>query len=209
MFSIYLLTHNAEIDIAPCIESALLSDDVIVVDSSSSDRISEIASRYRVRIVQHPYESHGKQRTWMLQSLPTKYEWVYILEAEDRMTPELFQQSLKAIQNPEYIGYYVAERVMLMNCKIRHNIQYPHYQLRLFRKDKVLFTDYGETAQEVCDGATDVLGDTYPDYTCSSVNLTAEFLESEFRNQTNLQNRKNLWVISQQETDEFFSSSKF
>ncbi len=50
MFSIYILTHNEEIDIAACIESALLSDDIIVVDSCSSDRTVEIASRYPVRI---------------------------------------------------------------------------------------------------------------------------------------------------------------
>lgn len=48
MFSIYILTHNEEIDIAACVESALLSDDVIVVDSYSSDRTVEIASRYPV-----------------------------------------------------------------------------------------------------------------------------------------------------------------
>jgi glycosyltransferase involved in cell wall biosynthesis len=46
MFSIYILTYNEELDIAACIESALLSDDVIVVDSCSSDRTVEIASRY-------------------------------------------------------------------------------------------------------------------------------------------------------------------
>ncbi|MCA1994243.1 MAG: glycosyltransferase, partial [Coleofasciculus sp. S288] len=53
MFSIYILTYNEELDIAACIESALLSDDVIVVDSYSSDRTVEIAHRYPVRVVQH------------------------------------------------------------------------------------------------------------------------------------------------------------
>jgi glycosyltransferase involved in cell wall biosynthesis len=76
MFSIYILTHNEEIDIAACIESAQLSDDVIVVDSYSSDRTVEIARRYNVRVIQHEFESHGKQRTWMLRSVPTQHEWV-------------------------------------------------------------------------------------------------------------------------------------
>ncbi len=107
MFSIYILTHNEELDIASCIESALLSDDVILVDSFSTDCTIEIASRYPVRIVQHPFESHGKQRTWMLEAIPTKYEWVYILEADERMTPQLFQECLDTIQNPKHIGYYV------------------------------------------------------------------------------------------------------
>ncbi len=166
MFSIYILTYNEEIDIAACIESAMLSDDIIVVDSLSRDRTVEIAEQYPVRVVSHRFESHGRQRTWMLQDVPTKYEWVYILEADERMTPELFQECLEAIQNPDYIGYYVAERVLFMGQWIRRSTQYPRYQMRLFRKDKVWFDDYGHTEREVCDGSTHFLKETYPHYTC-------------------------------------------
>ncbi|MBH8555082.1 glycosyltransferase family 2 protein [Nostocaceae cyanobacterium CENA357] len=167
MFSIYILTYNEELDIAACIESAMLSDDIIVVDSCSSDRTVEIASRYPVRVVQHPFESHGQQRTWMLESIPPKYGWVYILEADERMTPELFAECVQASQNSDYIGYYVAERVMFMNHWIRYSTQYPRYQMRLFRHGKVWFTDYGHTEREVCEGVTSFLKETYPHYTSS------------------------------------------
>ncbi|MBD1937753.1 glycosyltransferase family 2 protein [Microcoleus sp. FACHB-68] len=167
MFSIYILTYNEEIDIAACIESALMSDDIIVVDSFSRDRTVEIAHRYPVRLVQHPFETHGKQRTWMLQSVPTKYEWVYILEADERMTPALFQECLEATKTEEYIGYYVAEQVIFMDRWIRRSTQYPRYQMRLFRKDKVWFSDYGHTEREVCEGPTGFITETYPHYTCS------------------------------------------
>jgi glycosyltransferase involved in cell wall biosynthesis len=167
MLSIYILTYNEELDIAACIESAMLSDDIIVVDSCSSDRTVEIANRYPVRVVPHAFESHGRQRTWMLESIPPKYEWVYILEADERMTPELFAECLAAKENPDYIGYYVAEQVMFMNHWIRYSTQYPRYQLRLFRHGKVWFTDYGHTEREVCDGATSFIKATYPHYTCS------------------------------------------
>lgn len=167
MFSIYILTYNEEIDIAACIESALMSDDIIVVDSFSRDRTVEIAHRYPVRVVQHPFETHGKQRTWMLQSVPTKYEWVYILEADERMTPALFQECLEATKTEKYIGYYVAEKVIFMDRWIRRSTQYPRYQMRLFRKDKVWFSDYGHTEREVCEGPTGFITETYPHYTCS------------------------------------------
>ena len=167
MLSVYILTYNEELDIAACIESAMLSDDIIVVDSCSSDRTVEIAKNYPVRVVQHAFESHGKQRTWMLEFIAPKYEWVYILEADERMTPELFAECLEAMNNPDYIGYYVAERVIFMNRWIRYSTQYPRYQLRLFRHGKVWFDDYGHTEREVCDGATSFLKETYPHYTCS------------------------------------------
>jgi glycosyltransferase involved in cell wall biosynthesis len=167
MFSIYILTYNEELDIAACIESAMLSDDIIVVDSCSSDRTIEIASRYPIQVIQHAFESHGKQRTWMLESVLPKHEWVYILEADERMTPELFAECLAATQHPDYIAYYVAERVMFMNRWIRYSTQYPRYQLRLFRHGKVWFTDYGHTEREVCNGATSFIKETYPHYTSS------------------------------------------
>lgn len=166
MFSIYILTYNEERDIAACIESALLSDDVIVVDSCSSDRTVDIASQYPVQIVEHPFESHGKQRTWMLESIPAKYEWAYILEADERMTPALFQECLDTINAPEHVGYYVAERVMFMDRWIKHSTQYPRYQLRLLKLGQVWFTDYGHTEREVCQGSTGFLQETYPHYTC-------------------------------------------
>jgi glycosyltransferase involved in cell wall biosynthesis len=167
MFSIYILTYNEEIDIADCLESAQLSDDIIVVDSYSSDRTLEIARGYPVQIVQHAFESHGLQRTWMLKQVVTKHDWVYILEADERMTTQLFHECLEAIQNPDYVGYYVAERVMFMNQWIRYSTQYPRYQLRLFHKEKVYFDDYGHTEREVCNGSTGFLKETYPHYTCS------------------------------------------
>lgn len=167
MFSIYILTYNEEIDIADCLESALMCDDIIVVDSMSIDRTIDIVKNYPVRLVQHQFETHGKQRTWMLREIPTKYEWVYILESDERMTPALFQECLQAIQTNEYIGYYVAEQVIFMNRWIRYSTQFPRYQMRLFKKDQVWFDDYGHTEREVCLGATQFLKETYPHYTCS------------------------------------------
>ncbi|WP_017306396.1 glycosyltransferase family 2 protein [Spirulina subsalsa] len=184
MFSVYILTYNEEIEIAECIESVIsLSDEVIVVDSFSSDRTIEIAQQYPVQIVQHAFESHGKQRTWMLREVPTRHEWVYLLEADERMTPQLFAECLQAIQSQEYIGYYVAERVLFMNAWIRHCTQYPRYQMRLFRKDKVWFTDYGHTEREVCDGPTGFIQETYPHYT--SGKGFSRWLEKHNRYSTN------------------------
>ncbi len=166
MFSVFILTHNEEAEIAACLESACLSDDVIVVDSFSSDRTVAIAERYPVRIYQHPFASHGQQRTWMLRHIPTRYEWVYILEADERLTPALFAEACEVIQHTDQVGFYVAERVIFMGQWIRHSTQYPRYQLRLLRPDRVWFTDYGHAEREVCDGPTGFLQHTYPHYTC-------------------------------------------
>ncbi len=171
MFSIFILTYNEALDIAACIESASLCDDVIVVDSFSRDRTLEIAQSLtgeypQLRNVQHAFESHGKQRTWMLQNIEAKYDWAYILEADERMTPELFAECTAAAKSAEHAGYYVAERVMFMDRWIKHSTQYPRYQLRLLDKAKVWFDDYGHTEREVVNGTAGFLKETYPHYTC-------------------------------------------
>ncbi|MEL6778956.1 MAG: glycosyltransferase family 2 protein [Cyanobacteria bacterium J06597_16] len=171
MFSIFILTHNEELDIAACLNSAALGDDIIVVDSFSSDRTLEIAESIAqrnpaIRIVQHAFESHGKQRTWMLNEIATKHPWAYILEADERMTLELFAECNAALDSGEHVGYYAAERVMFMDKWIKHSTQYPRYQLRLLDKEKVWFDDYGHTEREVINGSHGFLKATYPHYTC-------------------------------------------
>jgi glycosyltransferase involved in cell wall biosynthesis len=173
MFSIFILTYNEELDIGPCIESVLASQDptqttpidIIVVDSCSRDRTREVAERYPVRFIEHAFVSHGQQRTWMIRNVPTPHEWIYILEADERMTPALMAEACQTVQNPEHIGYFAAERVMFMGQWIKHSTQYPRYQMRLFRKDRVWFSDYGHTEREECDGSTGYLKETYPHYT--------------------------------------------
>lgn len=165
MISIFILTFNEELDIAACIESALVSDDVVVVDSYSCDRTVAIAQGYPVRLVQHRFESHGRQRTWMLETVPAKYDWVYILEADERMTPALFAECVEAVQIQTHVGYYVAEQVMFMGRWIRRSTQYPRYQLRLLQVGQVVFDDYGHAEREVVTGTTGFLQATYPHYT--------------------------------------------
>jgi len=178
-FSIYILTFNEELDIAPCIESVIQSAhrskvdtntlDIVVIDSLSSDRTCAIASRYSstypVRVIPHKFESHGLQRTWMIQEVETRYDWAYILEADERMTPELFSECRKTVANPEHGGYFAAERVMFMGIWIKHSTQYPRYQMRLFDKKKVWFSDYGHTEREECECTTGHLKATYPHFT--------------------------------------------
>ena len=118
--------------------------------------------------MEHAFASHGQQRTWMLENVPYRYDWAYILEADERMTPELFAECLGAIaQSDAPVAYYVAERVMFMGTWIRRSTQFPRYQLRLLRRGQVWFDDYGHTEREVVDGPTGFLQETYPHYTCS------------------------------------------
>ena len=101
----------------------------------------------------------------MLEEVPTKYQWVYILEADELMTPELFQECATVIQNTPKVAYFAAERVMFMNRWIKHSTQFPRYQMRLLKKGFAWFSDYGHTEREEINGEAGYLTETYPHYT--------------------------------------------
>lgn len=167
MFSVYILTYNEEVDIAACIESALECDDIILIDSCSTDKTVEIASQYPIRIFEHKFETHGKQRNWMLENIDTKYDWVYLLEADERLTPELFMEISTVVKEEKFKSYYAAEKMMFMGKWIKYSTQYPRHQMRLFKKGEVSFIDYGHTEREVCKGESGYLVNAYPHFTCS------------------------------------------
>src|SRR5947208_2652351 len=85
-----VLTYNEEANLEACLQSlAGVSSTVCVVDSGSTDRTAEIAARFGVVFLEHPFESHTQQWHWALDQLPASAEWILALDADQRMTPEL------------------------------------------------------------------------------------------------------------------------
>jgi len=84
-------SFNEEHNIADCIESLLWCDEIILVDSFSTDRTPEIASNYdKVRLYQRKYFGAGAQKNWALKRITG--DWVFLLDADERCTPELRQE---------------------------------------------------------------------------------------------------------------------
>ena len=91
--SVVILTYNEEINIAPCLESvSKLTQDVFLVDSFSTDGTIEIAQRYTDKIYQNLWVDWATQRNWALDHLPLAHEWVFFLDADERVTPEFVQE---------------------------------------------------------------------------------------------------------------------
>jgi len=110
--SVVVLTFNEEANIRFCLESAQeLSEEIFVVDSYSTDQTLEIASHYQPRIFQNPWTSYAGQRQWALANLPFTHEWVFFLDADERLTPALIREIGQVIaeqqKNPTTRGYYV------------------------------------------------------------------------------------------------------
>jgi glycosyltransferase involved in cell wall biosynthesis len=113
------------------------ADEVFIVDSQSSDRSAEIAESYGAKVVQFHFNGRWpKKKNWSLENLPFHNEWVLIVDCDERITPELWDEIAVAIQNPNYNGYYLNRRVYFLGKWIRHGGKYPDWNLRLFKHQK-------------------------------------------------------------------------
>jgi glycosyltransferase involved in cell wall biosynthesis len=135
--SVLIPTFNEELNLPDCLDSvAGWSDDVYVVDSFSSDRTVEIAASSGVHVVQHRFEGYAQQKNWALETLPFKYEWVLIVDADERVSDELRDEIAEIIENDGkgYDGFYINRKLIFYGRWIRHCGWYPVWNLRLFKR---------------------------------------------------------------------------
>jgi glycosyltransferase involved in cell wall biosynthesis len=87
--SILILTLNEETNIGACLDSLAGFDDVVVLDSLSKDRTKEIALAKGARVVERPFDNWAAHQNWAMDTIPFRNPWVFYLDADERMTPEL------------------------------------------------------------------------------------------------------------------------
>jgi glycosyltransferase involved in cell wall biosynthesis len=132
--SVLIPAKNEEANLPACLESVARADEIFVVDSQSDDRTSEISESYGAKVVQFHFEGGWpKKKNWSLENLPFKNEWVLIVDCDERITPELWDEIATVIQNSECDGYYINRRVFFLGTWIRHGGKYPDWNLRLFK----------------------------------------------------------------------------
>ena len=132
--SVLIPAKDEEYNLAACLESVARADEVFVVDSQSSDRSEEIALSYGAEVVQFHFNGRWpKKKNWSLEHLPFRNEWVLIVDCDERITSELWDEIAIVIQNTNYTGYYLNRRVYFLGQWIRHGGKYPDWNLRLFK----------------------------------------------------------------------------
>jgi glycosyltransferase involved in cell wall biosynthesis len=132
--SVLIPAKNEEINLPACLESVNRADEVFVVDSQSSDRSTEIAATYGANVVQFYFNGRWpKKKNWSLENLPFRNEWVLIVDCDERIPPELWDEIADVIRNPSYDGYYLNRKVFFLGQWIRYGGKYPDWNLRLFK----------------------------------------------------------------------------
>lgn len=150
--SVVIVTLNEEKHIKGCLENVKWADDVIIIDSYSKDRTVEIARKYVKKIYQVGKIGTGKIKNIGIEK--ARNEWVFNLDADERIPDNLRKEIGKTIKSTEKDGFYVPRKSFVGNKWIKHAGQWPDYQLRLFRKGKGKFQEKLVHERLLLDGET-------------------------------------------------------
>jgi len=147
--SVLILTLNEAANIDRCLAALSFSDDIVVLDSFSSDDTVQRAESVGARTFQRAFDNFASQRNFALDNIEFSHNWVLHLDADEVITAELRDEIAKTISNPDFPAYRIASRLMFMGQWLRHSGMYPVYQVRLGRKDTLRFEQVGHGQREV------------------------------------------------------------
>src|SRR6266849_4869374 len=130
-----IITLNEAENIRAACESVAWADEILVVDSESTDATREIAAHCGARVIVNPWPGFAAQKQFAVEA--AKHDWVFSLDADERVSPEL-QASIEALRDSDESsladGYRVPRRAFYLGRWIRGGGWYPDYQLRLFNR---------------------------------------------------------------------------
>lgn len=162
-----VLTLNEEAHVAACLDSLKWCDEVTVLDSLSTDRTVEIARHYGAKVILRPFRDFPDQRNAALDMVRT--DWIFFVDADERVPPQLAAEVVQAIEDPEVDGYWIPTHNYQMGKLILHAGLYPDYHLRLFRKGKGRYDPTQKVHERVVlDGAAGYLENPLVHISCNS-----------------------------------------
>jgi len=127
-------TLNEEIHIADAIKSVCFADEIIVIDSFSSDRTIEIAEKMNVKIIKRTFDDFSSQKNFAIAQ--AAHDWIYVLDADERVTEELRAEILVAVKDPkDFVGFYVRRTFYFCGKKVNYSGFQRDKVMRLFLKE--------------------------------------------------------------------------
>ena len=162
--SVIIITKNEALNIRSCLESVAWADEIIVVDSGSSDGTVEICRELGAKVYAHDWPGFGTQKNRAL-SYASK-GWVFSIDADERITNELRASIEAVLEHPEgeHDAYEISRLSSYCGRFMRHSGWYPDYVARLFKRDAARFSDDLVHERLIVEGSTGRLQGTLLHY---------------------------------------------
>lgn len=146
--SVLLLTLNEEANLPACLAAVAWSDDVVVLDSYSTDDTVSVARRAGARVYQRAFDSFAGQRNHALDMIELRNEWILHLDADEIITHDLHTEMLHAVCDGQYDAYRIPSKMMFFGQWLRYSGMYPSYQVRLGHRERFRFKQVGHGQRE-------------------------------------------------------------
>lgn len=147
--SVIIATRNEEANIPKCLDSLAPANEVIIVDSKSQDETLRIVSNYQCEVLQFKYEGgYPKKRQWVLDSYSFKNEWVLLIDADEVVSPELWQSITRAINSNDHVAYLIQKQFHFLGKAFKFG-GFSHEAVVLLRRGCARFE---ETMAEIASG---------------------------------------------------------
>jgi len=137
--SVVIISKNEEKFIADAVKSALFADEVLVLDSGSTDSTCAVAQQLGAKVLHQDWLGFGAQKNKAVNL--AKNNWVFVLDSDERITAKLQSEILSTLQEPTADGYHTARLNNFFGKDIRYCGLYPDYSIRLFNRQKGKFND--------------------------------------------------------------------
>lgn len=153
MISVVVLTFNEAANLPRCLASVRWSDDVLVVDSGSTDGTVEVARDLGARVLARPFDTFAAQRNFAMEHGGLLNRWVLQLDADETVDEALRLEMTGIACDPSGSKrvYRVPSRMIFMGRWLRHAGMYPAYQVRFGRTESLRFVDHGHGQREACE----------------------------------------------------------
>jgi len=162
--SVYMITYNNERTVKRALESVRWADEIVIVDSYSTDRTVEISRGFTDKVFQRPWPGHRDQYQYAADL--TTHPWVMFVDADEEVSPELAQEVRRRVGERDELcdGYVVYRKTYYLGRWIRYGGWYPDCEIRLYRKGKGRW-EGGLHARVAVDGKVGTLANEYLHYT--------------------------------------------
>lgn len=192
--SVAIVTKDEEENIQNALESVKDFEDIIVVDAFSNDRTVEVSKKYTDRVYQHKWQGYSKQKQLAVDY--AKKNWVMILDADERVTPELKAEIIEKMANNSFNGFYVPRKNFFLGKWIRHTGWWPDYTLRIFKKD-ASYVELREVHEKVIvNGAVGYMKKPIEHFTYKTISSYMEKMENYSSLSANELSHKNVSYLT-------------
>lgn len=199
-YTFVVMTYNEEHLIGDCLDSlADLDGEIFVVDDFSTDDTTARLAARGITFVQHKFINYAQQRNWAQAHVPFETEWVFHLDADERLTPELRQWLRDDFPtlSAQYDGFLFPRRAVFMGRWIKYGAHYPNnYHARLYRRGMGKCEEKAYDQHFICSGREKII------YKRDIINILTDSLDKFINSHNKWATQEAIGILSQQDPGE-------